>query len=618
MKIHSGYSLILSLVLVSDFSTAQETYPLYVPRNPSPPDTLSALAQTLYQTKLSRREKSPKNTTTIAKSWDGATLFSLDGGLPSKGSTSISAGIEVTCTTCYVKGNITAELGFDGDFNFTQAITNFTRDVAEEIGNVTDAAISYLHNETVGFLKNLTDDLDFSDISFAPLDVDFNVDVPDIPECRLRFQFDDLELYMLIDTVLSAGTTYTLNLYSTNTPLGLSVDSETFVGVIASIDLILGADADINISSGVHIRVDDGMTLDLSLFSQNVTSVTFNGGTFAFLPVTVQTANGVLTARLRFGVHAGVSLESKELSPFIPVSTGTEVLVYADLAEFTTNITAVPDGDDTDCQLRVQQVYQLALGAAAGATIAIGPETWGPAPSTKIPIFYTTLADECARSATQTTAVTITTTPTPTVVARADDDMTTTTLSDKVTFTGVSCILTGLDECPVSLQSTTKVTSTRTLVVEVPSGSEAAFPATTQDGVSELIPFAENIKTVAATTGSPVSYTPPPPPPTTSSPSSSSATTTAGQGGGDEQPQKTSGTDNRPLIIGLSVGLGVPFLAAIVVGIYFAMRRRKYAAVAGAEVFQVVSPQHDASNMSFREKKTVTTMITTVRGPGGR
>lgn len=180
----------------------------------------------------------------------------------------------MTCTTCYVKGLVTAELGFDGDFNFTQAITNFTQDVGEEIGNITDAAIEYLEDEVPGLFKNLTDDFDFSDISFPPLNVSLDVNLPDIPECLLRFQFDDLELYMSIDTVLSAGSAYTLNLYSTNTLIGLSVDSETFVGIIVSIDLILSADADIDISSGMHLKVDNGMALDLSLFSQSVASVT--------------------------------------------------------------------------------------------------------------------------------------------------------------------------------------------------------------------------------------------------------------------------------------------------------------------------------------------------------
>lgn len=188
--------------------------------------------------------------------------------------TSISAGIDVTCVTCYVKGLVTAELGFDNDFDIGQAITNFTRDLGGEIENITSVTTEYLEDQVSGLAANLTDDLDFSDIDFPPLDIDFNVDVPDIPECRLRFQFDDLELYMSMDTVLSVGTTYTLNLYSSNTPIGLSIDSENFVGVIVSIDLILGVDADIDISSGLHIKVDDGMALDLSLFSHNVSSVT--------------------------------------------------------------------------------------------------------------------------------------------------------------------------------------------------------------------------------------------------------------------------------------------------------------------------------------------------------
>ncbi|KAI0416004.1 hypothetical protein F5X98DRAFT_344978 [Xylaria grammica] len=563
MKTISVLSPLLSLILVLDVGAARGLYPLNVPSTSSSLETLRTVSRTLQHSRLLGRDNNPKNATSIARSWNGATLFSLEGNIASKGDASTSGGIEVTCATCYVKGLVTAELGFDSDFNIAQAITNFTKDVGKEVDNITTAAIEYLDDEIPGLLANLTDDLDFSDISFPPLNISFNVDVPDIPECRLQFQFDDLELYMLLDTVLSAGATYTLNLYSSNTPIGLSIDSETFVGVVVSIDLILAVDTDIDISSGLHIKVDDGMALDLSLFSQNISSVTFNGGSFEFLPVTVQSANGILTARLRVGMHAGVSVENDQLSPFVPVSTGTEVLVYADLAEFTTNITAVPDGDDSECQLRVQQIYQLALGAAAGATLAIGPETWGPNPSTKIPIFYTTLADECAKTVTKTTIVTASI---PTVAARADKDMTTTTLSDEVTFTGLVCISTGLAECPASLQSTTKITSTRTLVVEVPSGSKATFPATTQDVVSETIPFAKNIKAVDATSGSPVSYVPPPP---SSTPSSSATAAGGSRGQGDASDDGTLGNVtgvNTRLIIGLSVGLGVPFLVAVVAG----------------------------------------------------
>ncbi|KAI0194275.1 hypothetical protein EV127DRAFT_467529 [Xylaria flabelliformis] len=523
--------------------------------------------------------------------------------------TSVSAKVEVTCTTCYIKGLVTTEFSFPSHFDISQAIANFTQDVGEKIENVTKTALAYVENEFEDLITNRTDGFDF-----PPLNIDFNVDIPTIPECRLHFQFDDLELYMSLETVLSAGATYTLNLYSSNTEIGVSSDSKTFVGVIASIDLILGVDADIDISSGLHIKVDDGMALDLSLFSQNVSNVTFNGGSFEFLPVTVQSASGVLSAKIRVGMHAGISLESNQINEFglVGAGAGAEVLVYADLAEFTTNITAVPDGDDDDCQLRVQQAYQLALGAAAGATLSFQKHTWDPDPSTKIPIFYTTLADECAKSVTKTTSTAVIVTPTPKVAARADENMTTTTLTDEVTFTGLVCVSTGLSECPASLQSTTEVVSTKTLIITVPSGSEATFPATIQNSISETIPFSKNIKAVAATTGSPISYVPPPPPPP---PSSTATTADSGDRSDKSSPAGKAGA-NTPLIIGLSVGLGVPFLAIVVGGIYLLLRRRKQVNTAGSEVFSVASPQQHTDDIRSPEKK-LTTTITAVGRSGG-
>ncbi|KAI1734606.1 hypothetical protein F4680DRAFT_337022 [Xylaria scruposa] len=598
MKTSFIYSSILSLALVLGVGATGRPHQLNDPKIP-----LRALSKTVQPSRVFGRDSNPRNSTDIAKSWNDATLFSLEREVVA-GNTTISAGVEVTCAVCYVKGLVTAELGFASDFDITQAIANFTEDVGTEIENVTDTALAYLKDE----LEDLVTDGDFV---FSPLNISFNVDVPDIPECRLHFQFDDLELYMSLDTVLSAGAMYTLNLYSSNTPIGLSKDSKTFVGVIVSIDLILGVDADIDISSGLHIQVNDGMALDLLLFSQNVSSVTFNGASFEFLPVTVQSASGVLTAKLRVGMHAGVSQKFDQVGSF-EVGVGAEVLVYADLAEFTTNITAVPEGDDSDCQLRVQQAYQLALGAAAGATLTFEDHSWGPDPSTKIPIFYTTLADECAKSVTRTTSTAVIITPTSMVAVRADGTLTTTTLTEKATFTGLVCISTGLSECPASLQSTATVTSTRTLIVTVPSGSEATFPATIQNAISETIPFSSNIKAVAATTGSPVSYVPPPPPP------SSTATTADSGGRGDKSSPAGKAGANTPLIIGLSVGLGVPFLAIVIGSIYLLLRRRKQENTAGSEVFSVISPQPQPHTDDTRSpEKKLTTTITAVGRSGG-
>ncbi|KAF3059733.1 hypothetical protein GL218_04615 [Daldinia childiae] len=531
-------------------------------------DTLRALRRSLEEIKLQGRDTVLKNSTALSKSWNGATLLSIAAQTNTENNATISGGVDITCTTCYIKGNATAEFSIDGDFNVTQALKNFTSEVGEGILNTTDQVIDYIEDYFPTVFHNLEDGIDLDDFDFPPINISFNVDVPDIPECRLQFKFDDLELYMLIDTVLSAGATYNLNLYSSKTPIGISASSDLFIGVVFSVDLILSVDTEIDISSGIHIKLEDGVGLDMALFGQNVSSITFNGANFEFLPVTVESAGGLLKAVLRIGVNAGFELSTPSVvipsSSFTTkASAGVGVSVWANIAEFATNITAAPEGDDEDCSLKVEQSYQFGLGAAAGATLAIGVETWGPAPNTNIPIYTTTIADICAiQGRTQTTTASI-----PAISARADEELETTTLSKKVTYTGVGCLTTGLVDCPPALQTTTKVTSTLTHITAVPSDSEATFPETTGTSAATLVPFGTNAKSVEATTGSPVSYVAPPP--------TSSGDPTVSS----EHPLgEVNGVDKR-IIIGVCVGVGVPLVAAIIAGIFFCQKRRRYAAV---------------------------------------
>ena len=242
----------------------------------------------------------------------------------------------------------------------------------------------------------------------------------------------------------------------------------------------------------------------------------------------------------------------------LSASGGVEVGVYAHIAEFSTNVTASSAGDDDECKLRVVESYQLALGAKAGASVALGTRTWGPTPETEIPIFYTTMADACAisgKASPTTTAAAIS--------ARDDDsDVTTTTISTEIVYKGVSCLSEGLINCPASLQTTNKVTSTRTLVTAVPSGVDAVFPSSITNAVLKTVPFGAGVKSLIKSSGSPVSYVPPPP---------TSTGSDGGDGDGDVDSiinGKTGGVSNK-LIIGLSVGLGVPFLAGLIAGILY-------------------------------------------------
>ncbi|SPO04378.1 uncharacterized protein DNG_07063 [Cephalotrichum gorgonifer] len=501
------------------------------------------------------------------------------------GNVSVTNSVEVICTTCYVKGKATVKFTVDGDFDASEAFANFTTDVAEEITSLGQQVVDYVDDYFDGVVTSLGDGIDAEDFDFPPIDFDFDVDIPEIPECKLEFRFDDLELYMLIDTVLSSSATYTLNLYTSNTPIGLSSKDDVRIGVTYSIDLILSVDGEIDISTGFHLKLDDGTAINIAMFSKDVSSITLNGGQFEFLPVTLESAGVVFKAVLRIGLQAGIKVSTPDISVLgidvVEASAGVEVGVYANVAEFITNVTVSAGDDDEECGLRIAESYQLALGANAGASVALGEHTWGPVPATEIPVFYTTLAEACAIKKSPATGIPPAPTSTADLERRADDEegLTTTTLTTKVVYVGVACMSTGLVNCPVSLQSTTKSTATKTLVTAVPSGSSAAFPETIQTTVSKTVAFGNGAQKILASSGSPVSYVPPP---TTSAP----APTSSGSGGGGADEffnSETGGVSNR-VIIGVSIGLGVPVLIGAIAGLVFFMRRRKYAPVKTEEV----------------------------------
>lgn len=275
--------------------------------------------------------------------------------------------------------------------------------------------------------------------------------------------------------------------------------------------------------------------------------------------MTLVGANTVLTAVLRLGIRSGfeLSTHTKYVAGFpVGFSAGIEAGVWADVAKFVTNVTAVPDSDN--CALQVVEEYSMLLGANAGATLGLGEHSWGPAPSTEVPIWYTTLADACAGTKTAAAASAVTS---PAVVEREEDGMTTT--STVITRTATVCLSTGLVNCPVSLQSAVRNVVTSTLVAPEPVGNEEAFPTTTNDAVVRTVAFGVGAKEMGATTGSPVSYVPTTSSTTTSKPTSSWSASTGTDNsvlGG-----KTGGVSNK-VIIGVSVGVGVPVFIMIIAG----------------------------------------------------
>jgi hypothetical protein len=188
----------------------------------------------------------------------------------------LDAGIEVTCRKCYVKGVATAELTIDGDFDAEKLLNNTADSVKAAVQNLTDDFKDYLVDAVESFEENfnLTDGIDESDFDFPTFNLAFDLDVPTIEEANLHFQFDGMELYLEIGTVLNAGATYEITLFATQTPVGMKIGKYLMLGAVVTVDLILAVEGAIDISSGFHVKLDDGVAIDLPLFGNEVADMT--------------------------------------------------------------------------------------------------------------------------------------------------------------------------------------------------------------------------------------------------------------------------------------------------------------------------------------------------------
>ncbi|KAM0278048.1 hypothetical protein ACHAQH_005417 [Verticillium albo-atrum] len=531
--------------------------------------TIHGIRRSLAKAAVQRRGEKLSEETSLDKSFNNALLFrygtevSTDFEINNNtaGSASIEASVEVFCRTCYIKGNAKVDFIIDSDFNVSSELENAKDTFKIAVDNITDYAGTYIKS----VWTNTKEDglsLDAFDLPSLNLNLTFDIDMTEIPECQLHFGFDDLELYMATQLTMSAGATYALNLYTSLTPLGLRVNDDISLGVTFVVDLLLSAESEISITSGFHLKLDDGVGIDIALFSDQVSDIVFNGGRFEFLPVTVESEGVTLRALLRVAMHTGIELSTPTFRDF-SAGGGVEVSVWANFADLTTSVILGTDSgvrrrddDEEDCLLRVRQEYLFGLGAAAGATVVLLDHTWGPTPSTEIPIWSTELADECLW-----TAAAATVTDGPAMEPRQEEDdregFTTTTLTSELILTALECRSVGLMKCPPSLQSVRKEKVTQSTVMVVPSGVEAEWPKMTELVVESVKEFGSSVLGIEATSGSPVSYIAPPP-----------------TWGLDEGilDGKVGGVDKK-VILGVSIGVGVPVLLAIIAGIILLVRR---------------------------------------------
>lgn len=148
---------------------------------------------------------------------------------------------------------------------------NWSQDVAENITEtVGDDIVSFFDGDFDAF-----DDIDWSAYSFPTLDVDFEMNLTSIPETTMTLEFDELELYLELDATLDAAHTYMVNLYPPEwyQPAGIKIGDQ-LVGVVITLELLLTVSTEVSISTGVHVKFDDGLAMEIAMFGSDVSSIT--------------------------------------------------------------------------------------------------------------------------------------------------------------------------------------------------------------------------------------------------------------------------------------------------------------------------------------------------------
>ena len=139
--------------------------------------------------------------------------------------------------------------------------------------NFTESVNDYFVNYTTGVFKKFGDGIDLADFAFPTFNYSFDLDVPAIPESTLAFTFDQMEIYLEMETVFSAGSQYEYTLFTAQSPAGIGLGPNLMLGVVFSVDLIFAVEGTLDMSSGIHIKLDDGIKINIPLFSEQISNI---------------------------------------------------------------------------------------------------------------------------------------------------------------------------------------------------------------------------------------------------------------------------------------------------------------------------------------------------------
>lgn len=92
----------------------------------------------------------------------------------------------------------------------------------------------------------------------------------DIVKPVVRLEFRGVEAYVDMEVAMSAGATYAVELFASNSPVGLGLPGLS-LGLVFYVDLVFSLSAMLDLTGGFYVRVPDDAFLEVDVFDGDVT-----------------------------------------------------------------------------------------------------------------------------------------------------------------------------------------------------------------------------------------------------------------------------------------------------------------------------------------------------------
>ncbi|KAI0402731.1 hypothetical protein F4802DRAFT_617441 [Xylaria palmicola] len=201
----------------------------------------------------------------------------------------------------------------------------------------------------------------------------------------LRIGFSGVSAYALLGVEASAGQTFSLNLFASQSPIGIGI-SGLDVGVVFFVDLVFSLSEAIDLSAGFQVTVPDDAYLEADIFKGDIDDSAFEGLNSQSLPVTVRSGKATFKADLRLRVQAGAEASID----LFDIGAGAVIGIYANIIEFV----AVIDKSPT-CDVEAEIWWDLNVGAYAHLDVVVDYTTLGPVPTVSTTLLAANTISSC-------------------------------------------------------------------------------------------------------------------------------------------------------------------------------------------------------------------------------